>query len=409
MIKLTPLSLALSALASSSYLKVASARCYNEDISFDGLCVGTHESDPASIYLPVAITCELTCSGTFPGDITVEATKRGVIGDSVSATMEKCSSASFTVDLGTYDLKATTDCSALSGNGGISIADIEVSCCAGDENGRLWCFSSDSMVDVLEKGATAMKDLQVGDKVLTGNNNYESVYGFSHRKEDIKADFLEFHTDTNANRKPLQVTGSHLLYVDGQPSPVTAESLESTDALVKEDGSVSKIQKIKKVTRKDGIYAPLTPSGTVVVDGIKASNYISLQEHANQNIVLSNGMTVPISQHSAIHLFLAPFRVLCVQMNLCPATWLENTGGDNGMIQIAETGIQLVQFAEHRSVLVQLAMLALFLVVVVPFYVMEQVVSSWDTMMMMPVVTLLVGLFVSARMYGKNNNKVKTV
>ena len=42
------------------------------------------------------------------------------------------------------------------------------------------CFSEVSTVQVQNKGPVAMKDLQVGDYVLTANNEYQPVYAFGH-------------------------------------------------------------------------------------------------------------------------------------------------------------------------------------------------------------------------------------
>jgi hypothetical protein len=42
-----------------------------------------------------------------------------------------------------------------------------------------FCFSGDSTVEVKDKGAVAMKDVEIGDQVLVGDNKgFEPIYSF---------------------------------------------------------------------------------------------------------------------------------------------------------------------------------------------------------------------------------------
>jgi hypothetical protein len=71
-----------------------------------------------------------------------------------------------------------------------------------DDGGR-GCFSGTDTVQVWNKGTVAMNDLEVGDKVLTGKNNYEPIYSFGHKHKTAFADFIWLQTDKTS----LTLTG----------------------------------------------------------------------------------------------------------------------------------------------------------------------------------------------------------
>ncbi|CAB9502309.1 unknown protein [Seminavis robusta] len=75
------------------------------------------------------------------------------------------------------------------------------------------CFSKSALVQVANKGDIAMKDLQVGDRVLTTSGTYQPIYSFGHYQTDQKATFLQIHTSTNSSSKPLEMTGNHLIFL----------------------------------------------------------------------------------------------------------------------------------------------------------------------------------------------------
>jgi len=55
---------------------------------------------------------------------------------------------------------------------------------------------------------------------------------------------------------------------------VPAEVLKVGDYLIAQDGSSTKILSLKTVQRK-GAYSPLTTSGSLLVSGVVAPNYVS--------------------------------------------------------------------------------------------------------------------------------------
>ena len=155
-----------------------------------------------------------------------------------------------------------------------------------------------------------MKDLKVGDKIWNGDA-FSPVYAFGHYSPDTHGMFLKIHhSESGSNSRPLEITGEHLVFLHGQIHPVRADSVSVGDHLQGSDSGL-RITKIDRV-EKAGLYTPLTPEGTVVVDGAKASSYVSLQ--AGKNFMeLENGASVlGLSMHDYIHMGLSPMRLLCI-------------------------------------------------------------------------------------------------
>lgn len=236
-----------------------------------------------------------------------------------------------------------------------------------------WCFSASATVQTLDRGIVAMKDLLVGDKVLTNaaaqTTRYEPVYAFGHWDPTAKATFLQIHhhKSYNDNALPLEVTADHLLQVNGKFEK--ASSVQVGDTLQDAEGVSTKVVKIQSVTRKDGVYAPLTPSGTLIVDTVLASSYVSLQKGGNEYPKLANGVTLPIlTQQMGIHMALSPYRMLCMGVAL---GGLCHSKTEDGISTLLETGIQLAKYADTLSLGMQLALLVVALAFVGPFYLVE--------------------------------------
>merc|ERR1712187_386955 len=119
-------------------------------------------------------------------------------------------------------------------------------------------------VVVQDKGLVKMELLQVGDFVRSGDGKlYEQIYAFAHRVPHKHAEFLQFHTTVGA---PLELTAGHLVFVNGKSNPVRADSIRVGDCLQAEN-SIAIVEKITTISR-NGIYNPLTSSGTIQVNGI---------------------------------------------------------------------------------------------------------------------------------------------
>lgn len=120
-----------------------------------------------------------------------------------------------------------------------------------------------------------MHSLRVGDQVLVAPpKTFERVYGFGHFENGFDSptnyDYLLLQM---TNGVSLEISEEHMVFLqDGRVIPAltvkVGDIMHDTSQIVKS---------ITRVTRR-GAYAPFTPSGTIVVNGVKASSFIAFQE-----------------------------------------------------------------------------------------------------------------------------------
>jgi len=176
------------------------------------------------------------------------------------------------------------------------------------------CFSGENDVLTLDKGTIQMKNLKLGDMVHVGKGEYSRVYSFGHRSDDFTAEYLQLHVGSRV--KPLEISKDHMVFSESL-GPVPASSLSVDDRIIaghnkKTTVEITKITKVNRV----GAYAPFTESGTIVVNGLLASNYVSLQEGASGSFIVAGTNT--ISMHWLAHAFQAPHRLFCrLGANVC--------------------------------------------------------------------------------------------
>lgn len=217
------------------------------------------------------------------------------------------------------------------------------------------CFSEKNSVQVDGKGSVSMKDLQVGDSVLTRNNQYEPIYAFAHLNPERCADFLQIRMDGGAK---LEVSHEHMVFLKSKNVPIRADAIHVGDQLEGEASSSKTVRRIKKVKR-DGIYAPLTPSGTIVVNGVVASAYASLQNATIYKENFKEGIHIVVLQQHYVHMGLSPFRMLCmgVSSSIC------NAKNDDGMPYYVAFAVGLNRWANQQNITIQHLALALAVVV----------------------------------------------
>lgn len=231
------------------------------------------------------------------------------------------------------------------------------------------CFSESAVVQVKGKGEVAMKDLNVGDKVLTGKNTFQPVYSFGHHKEDsAETDFVQLYTGDAGSSKSeaLELTGNHMVFVvDGNGKEITTRSdqVQVGDRLrlggaSGETVAVTQIDTIKKT----GLFMPLTPDGTIVVNGVVASNYISISDSA-PGVVEHSQMFFSMNEQTLSHWWLSPYRMLCmgVSSGFCDngdagASAYELGEADVGILPWLLMGRHFAHVAEHQPAFVRFVM-----------------------------------------------------
>jgi hypothetical protein len=166
------------------------------------------------------------------------------------------------------------------------------------------CFSSKSLVNVQKKGWLNISQIKIGDKVLVHGGTYSQIYSFGHRNTRESADFLQIHSQ--GTQHPIEISSDHLILLGGEHW-VPAADLRVGDMLTKGDGSSTAISRIEHVTRK-GVFAPFTVSGSIVVNDVVASNYVTFQRSEYLRI---GNLETPLTFHWLGHVFESVHRLAC--------------------------------------------------------------------------------------------------
>lgn len=244
------------------------------------------------------------------------------------------------------------------------------------------CFSGETTVQVQGKGTILMKDLQINDEVFVGNDSnnnnkpiYQAVYGFGHYQEDRPNEYLQIHT-SNSDNKPLEISAAHLLYVKGMHHPIRADTIQTGDVLIQKTVHSSTatslpVTKIQKVTR-NGAYMPLTKDGSIVVNGVLASSYVSIMEDAPE--IVGKYLTVA-SEDQLLHWWLAPYRMVCQGL----PTVCQNDKDAEGVAYWLVFGRYLARLANRWGAVSQLLGLALVGLFMAFFMGLEAMVAMFGT------------------------------
>ena len=145
------------------------------------------------------------------------------------------------------------------------------------------CYPGSAIIYDSNSRARRIESLQVGDKVLVITNNgiqSDSVITFIHRQPEVVEAFLKIVT---TEEKILLITADHLLFVElmGQATAIPARDVK-IGATVYVRGShgseTDLVQSISTVYEK-GAYAPVTLSGTILVNDVHTSCYFDVLSH----------------------------------------------------------------------------------------------------------------------------------
>uniref|UniRef100_A0A914P9E5 Hint domain-containing protein n=1 Tax=Panagrolaimus davidi TaxID=227884 RepID=A0A914P9E5_9BILA len=149
------------------------------------------------------------------------------------------------------------------------------------------CFSADTHVTTLDGTKKRMDDLKINDWILSGNSEngnigFSKVSSWIHKKPNLKAEFIKFSLK---NGQHLKITKMHYIFKGNCKSKkgsfenlqmVFAQNVSIHDCLYtlnsKNELIETRILSIEMVEEK-GIYAPLTETGTIIVNDIFASCY----------------------------------------------------------------------------------------------------------------------------------------
>lgn len=165
------------------------------------------------------------------------------------------------------------------------------------------CFPGGALVTMEDGSRKTMLELQLGDRVLSSSQTsgrfvFSEVIAFLDRQADVRMLFYSLETDRGA---ALSLTAAHLVFVsEGNCSASTptgtatgtpmgtlrtafaSEVKPGQCVLVAQDhqhGHLSRVLRVH-IREDEGVFAPLTRHGTVVVNDILSSCYAEVNEHS---------------------------------------------------------------------------------------------------------------------------------
>lgn len=242
------------------------------------------------------------------------------------------------------------------------------------------CFSRVSTVRVEGKEKPVqMKRIKIGDRILTPGGNYETVYAWSHIDRKATVDYIQLHTKDN---KKLEISRDHYVYLkDGTVRAAGKIAVGDLLASEEADGRFHEIARIYVVSRK-GLFAPLTKSGKLLVDGVACSCFVTFNKDLSPNIQIGSWGT-PFTFHGLQQLFFSPYRLATKLfpsfMFLGQEKETTNSKDEAEFPWIAEVFLKrsniVYTLANHggiNSALAQLAIYACFLPILLLFYGAEK-------------------------------------
>eukprot|EP00039_Didymoeca_costata_P013651 m.211292 g.211292 ORF g.211292 m.211292 type:complete len:445 (+) comp15834_c0_seq1:64-1398(+) len=128
------------------------------------------------------------------------------------------------------------------------------------------CFSGASKIRLQNGKQKQMSDLCVGDFIQDAEGEFVQVFAFLHRDTNQKATFKQLETDEGV----LTCSSQH--YVFTNKGAVPASNVALHDKIRCASGDMKEVVSIKEV-EDTGVYAPLTTSGTLVVNNLQCSCY----------------------------------------------------------------------------------------------------------------------------------------
>ena len=171
------------------------------------------------------------------------------------------------------------------------------------------CFPTIALVVVEGKGEVSMDSLALGDRVMVDEGRFEPIYSFGHRHENVKAEYLRIVTE---RRVYLDISKEHMVFVEGGRS-VPASMVRIGEKLQLANGKSDVVIEITG-TEMTGAYAPFTPSGTLIVNGVKTSNFIAFQDNDTLEIA---GFDTGLTYQFLAHTFELPHRLWCGYISSC--------------------------------------------------------------------------------------------
>jgi len=130
------------------------------------------------------------------------------------------------------------------------------------------CFPASARVALADGSSKRMDAVAAGDVLAVTHTAASAVFGWSHRAAARMATFVAIHAAHSA--EPLLLSPTHYLYVNG--ALAAASTVAVGDTLTTAAGVPTAVTAVGRV-EADGLYAPHTLHGELVVNGVRVSSY----------------------------------------------------------------------------------------------------------------------------------------
>mmetsp|Transcript_10086 Transcript_10086/g.25287 ORF Transcript_10086/g.25287 Transcript_10086/m.25287 type:complete len:460 (-) Transcript_10086:162-1541(-) len=131
------------------------------------------------------------------------------------------------------------------------------------------CFPGSAEVELRDGSVRRMDELEVGDSVRVGPEEFSDVLFFSHRLFSGVFDFVRL--EVSGAEQPLVLTKNHYLPVASRSNQlVAAGAVRVGDSVVLASGKTAAVISVAEA-RAEGLFNPHTVDGTLVVNGVTTS------------------------------------------------------------------------------------------------------------------------------------------
>ena len=151
--------------------------------------------------------------------------------------------------------------------------------------------------------------LHIGDFIEVDNEKYKQVYAFGNFSESILSEYLELGL---SGGRSLEISDSHMVYIPGNEF-VPNSTIQVKVELVDGNGSATNVLSVKKKVCQRA-YATFTPDGDVVVHGVRASSFITLQDSETVNV---SGIYTGLNFQFPTHIVERPYQLWCLHLYNC--------------------------------------------------------------------------------------------
>lgn len=180
--------------------------------------------------------------------------------------------------------------------------------------GGSFCFPGDATVHVQGRGAVKMSHLAIGDMVRVADAEddeyYEPVYSFGHFHPDAETEFLTIETEEASTL--LHLTPNHMVFVADEHGFVPASSITVGNVLIGKSNQELLVKSVSVISAR-GMYAPFTPSGQLLVDGVVVSSFVAFE--SKPTVTILGG--IEVSYQWIAHSFEFPHRLECHYFGKC--------------------------------------------------------------------------------------------